>query len=389
MYYTLQSGINHVNAISESVSGEMGYIQSGAGQFGIFVWSPSPVTVHARHASGNWSVLGETTLQDKTMSIYFEDYEAVHVTAASGTVLVRMSYIAQPRSQSSSSQTTEDISGIPAFTAADAGSVLSTDSAGNLVWVSLASLGAEAIREYQATAYVEAPPQNQQGGQQGQQGQQQQPGLEQHGAMVVLQGAQDQSYIDQLVASPQADNTYVYEEDSPGVYRIRADKFPLGGDNELYALLTSALPSISSIANGTDLVIRFEALSKGAYFGFMAQDDLELFEYSQVEKNSVLWLDQRPGSNPARVYTKNRTVVGSSNSTPGGNAVRFSKDAQGNLTVKWQSWNMVHGYYVDRVTLTGNATFDAEFDPTQPLRFFVYTHRQDAHLMRNLHTITE
>jgi hypothetical protein len=296
-----------------------------------------------------------------------------------------MSYIAQPRSQSNSSQTTEDISGIPAFTAADSGSVLSTDSAGNLVWVSLASLGAEAIREYQATAYVESPPQNQQGGQQGQQ----QPGLEQHGAMVVLQGTQDQSYIDQYVASPQADNTYLYEEDSPGVYRIRADKFPLGGDNELYALMTSALPSISSIANGTDLVVRFETLAKGSAFGFMAQDDLELFEYSEVQKNSVLWLDQRPGSNPARVYTKNRTSVGSSTGWLGYNAVRFSKDAQGNLTVKWQTWNQTHDYYVDRVTLTGNATFDAEFDPTQPLRFFVYTHRQDAHLMRNLHTVTE
>jgi len=144
MYSTLQNGVNRINAVSESVSGEMGYIQSGPGEFGIFVWSRTPVTVNVRHANGTWSVFGETTSENKTMSIYFEDYEAVHVTAASDTV-VRMSYIDQPKSTGASSQTTSDISDIPAYTIADAGSVLSTDNDGNLVWVPLSSLGAEAV----------------------------------------------------------------------------------------------------------------------------------------------------------------------------------------------------------------------------------------------------
>lgn len=214
-------------------------------------------------------------------------------------------------------------------------------------------------------------------------------GIEQYGAMVVMQGVQNQSYLNQVIQSPQSDKTYEYEDEGGGIYRIRADKFPNGNDDQIYALLTATLPSIASISNGTDLVVRFGVESRGAYYGFMAQDDLESFQYSDVERNSVLWLDQQSGNNPGRVYTKNRTVIGSSVGFLHTSAVRFSKDASGNLTIKWQTYNTTHGYYIDRVTVTNNSTFNSNFDPSQPLRFYVYTHRVDAVLMRNLVTVTE
>jgi len=214
-------------------------------------------------------------------------------------------------------------------------------------------------------------------------------GIEQYGAMVVMQGVQNQSYLNQVIQSPQSDKTYEYEDEGGGIYRIRADKFPNGNDDQIYALLTATLPSIASISNGTDLVVRFGVESRGAYYGFMAQDDLESFQYSDVERNSVLWLDQQSGNNPGRVYTKNRTVIGSSVGFLHTSAVRFSKDASGNLTIKWQTYNTTHGYYIDRVTVTNNSTFNSNFDPSQPLRFYVYTHRVDAVLMRNLVTVIE
>tara|TARA_B100001094_G_C18083719_1_gene746610 strand:+ start:441 stop:1214 length:774 start_codon:yes stop_codon:yes gene_type:complete len=216
-------------------------------------------------------------------------------------------------------------------------------------------------------------------------------GIDQYGAMVVMQGVQNQSYLDQVIQSPQSDLTYEYEDDGTGasIFRIRADKFPNGNDDQVYALLTATLPSIASISNGTDLVIRFEVESKGAFYGFMAEDDLESFQYSDVERNSVLWLDQRSGNNKAQVYTTNRNLIGNSVKFLAVNAVRFSKDGSGNLTVKWQTYNTTHGYYVDRVTVSNNSTFNSNFDPNQPLRFYVYTHRVDANLMRNLVTLTE
>ena len=48
-------------------------------------------------------------------------------------------------------------------------------------------------------------------------------GIEQHGAFVVLQGAQNQSYLNQVVANPAANNTYIYEDEGGGIFRIRAE----------------------------------------------------------------------------------------------------------------------------------------------------------------------
>jgi hypothetical protein len=214
-------------------------------------------------------------------------------------------------------------------------------------------------------------------------------GIEQYGAMVVMQGVQNQSYLNQVIQSPQSDQTYEYEDEGGGIYRIRADKFPSGNDDQIYALLTATLPSIASISNGTDLVIRFGVESKGAYYGFMAQDDLESFQYADVERNSVLWLDQRSGNNNGRIYTTNNTQIGTTVKFLATNAVRFSKDGSGNLTVKWQTYNTTYNYYTDRITVSNNSTFNSNFDPNQPLRFYVYTHRVDAVLMRNLVTVIE
>ena len=52
-------------------------------------------------------------------------------------------------------------------------------------------------------------------------------GIDQYGAMVVMQGVQNQSYLDQVIQSPQSDLTYEYEDDGTGasIFRIRADKF--------------------------------------------------------------------------------------------------------------------------------------------------------------------
>ena len=84
-------------------------------------------------------------------------------------------------------QTTNDIPEIPAYSAADAGSVLSTDNSGNLVWVPLSSLGAEAIREFQSTVYVEENEES--GGGEGGGGGGP-AGIEQHGDSVILEGQQ-------------------------------------------------------------------------------------------------------------------------------------------------------------------------------------------------------
>ena len=51
-------------------------------------------------------------------------------------------------------------------------------------------------------------------------------GIEQHGAFVVLQGAQNQSYLNQVVASPAANNTYIYEDEGGGIFRIRRRTLP-------------------------------------------------------------------------------------------------------------------------------------------------------------------
>ena len=215
-------------------------------------------------------------------------------------------------------------------------------------------------------------------------------GIEQHGAFVVLQGAQNQSYLNQVVANPAANNTYIYEDEGGGIFRIRADRFPDGTDDQLYGLLTATLPSLTDLANNTDLVIRFEIVSKGAHYGLMAQDDLENFTYNDVERNSIICVDQRTGSNSARILTINRTNMGSSVSFVATNVIRFSKDGSGNITVKLQTYNTTHGYYTDRVTATNNSTFNSNFDPAQPLRFFVYSQtRQDAVLVRNIETFTE
>tara|TARA_Y100000592_G_scaffold97233_1_gene167518 strand:- start:983 stop:1759 length:777 start_codon:yes stop_codon:yes gene_type:complete len=215
-------------------------------------------------------------------------------------------------------------------------------------------------------------------------------GIEQHGDFVVLQGAQNQSYLNQVVANPAANNTYIYEDEGGGIFRIRADRFPDGSDDQLYGLLTATLPSLTDLANNTDLVIRFEIEAKGAHYGLMAQDDLENFTKNDVEKNSIICVDQRTGSNAGRVLTINRTNMGSTTSNLNINVIRFSKDGSGNFTVKWQTYNAGGNFYVDRVTATNNSTFNANFDPTQPLRFFVYSHtRQDAVLVRNIETLTE
>ena len=117
---------------------------------------------------------------------------------------------------------------------------------------------------------------------------------------------------------------------------------------------------------------------------------MENFTSNDVEKNSIICVDQRTGSNAGRVLTINRTNMGSTTSNLNVNVIRFSKDGSGNFTVKWQTYNVSGDFYVDRVTATNNSTFNSNFDPAQPLRFFVYSHtRQDANLVRNIETFTE
>lgn len=380
MYLTLQNGVNQVNAISESVSGEMGYSQSGPGEFGIFVWSPTPVTVYARNANGNWSVIGDTTVENKTMSIYFEDYEAVHVTAASGTVIVRMSYIEQPRGSAGSSQTTEDISEIPPFSAADAGSVLSTDSNGNLVWVPLSSLNAEAVREYQSTEYVEESGGQEQGGG-GQQG------IEQYGTSVMLEGQQGASYLNQLIPG----NTEFVWDANTNNGQLSVNKVGAGLDNNRYFLFTESFTP-ADMANETEYIFRFIVQSTQPAqirFGLMAQNDLETFSQADSEQNAVLWATSKQNET-AKVYSKNSQLTGNAGNSVGGRAIVFSKDATGNITVKLKAYNYTHNYYVDKYTFTNNATFNANFDASQPLRFFVYYAEQhNAVLFDNYETFSQ
>ena len=73
------------------------------------------------------------------------------------------------------------------------------------------------------------------------------------------------------------------EDEGGGIFRIRADRFPDGSDDQLYGLLTATLPSLTDLANNTDLVIRFEIQAQGAHYGLMAQDDLENFTVDFVE----------------------------------------------------------------------------------------------------------
>jgi hypothetical protein len=368
MYSTLQNGVNRINAVSESVSGEMGYIQSGPGEFGIFVWSRTPVTVNVRHANGTWSVFGETTSENKTMSIYFEDYEAVHVTAASDTV-VRMSYIDQPKSTGASSQTTSDISDIPAYTIADAGSVLSTDNDGNLVWVPLSSLGAEAVREYQSTEYVESTGSAGDGGGDGGGDPAPAPGIDQYGASVILEGQQSTSYLNQLLPG----NTEFSWDPNVDNGQLVVNKVGAGFDNNRYFLFTESFTP-ADMANDTEYIFRFIFRStqpSQMRYGLMAENDLEAFSEAEAEENAVLWATARQNES-AKVYSKGTQLNGNAGNSVGGRALVFSKDAGGNLTIKMKLWNYTYSYYIDSFTYTNNATFNANFDPTQPLRFFVY-----------------
>ena len=381
MYLTLQNGVNQINAISESVSGEMGYSQSGPGEFGIFVWSPSPITVYARNANGAWSVIGDTTVENKTMSIYFEDYEAVYVTAASGTVVVRMSYIDQPRGSSSSSQTTGDISEIPPFSAADAGSVLSTDANGNLVWVPLSSLNAEAVREYQSTEYIEEssdPVEDDNDDPQG---------IEQYGDSVILEGQQGTSYLNQLLPG----NTEFVWNANTNNGQLSVDKVGAGLDNNRYFMFTESFTP-ADMANESEYIIRFlvQSIQSTQFrYGLMEQGDLESFSQADAEENAVMWATSRQNEN-AKVYSKGSQLTGNAGNSVGGRAIVFAKDASGNLTIKLKAYNFTHDYYVDRFTLTDNATFNADFDASQPLRFFVYyTEQHNGVLFDNYETFSQ
>jgi hypothetical protein len=87
---------------------------------------------------GTWELVGTSTDDDKIVFVSFETYSEVFFKSNSGYeetmrgVFMEDSLI---KAAAPSPSSVSEIGDMPAFTAADAGKVLSVDSSGNLVWI--------------------------------------------------------------------------------------------------------------------------------------------------------------------------------------------------------------------------------------------------------------
>jgi len=85
-----------------------------------------------------WELVGSTSSDDKIVFVPFETYSEIFFKSESGqeeTVRVVFMEDSLVKAAAPSPASVSEISDVPAFTASDAGKILSVDAGGNLVWI--------------------------------------------------------------------------------------------------------------------------------------------------------------------------------------------------------------------------------------------------------------
>ena len=95
------------------------------------------IAVYGKNGS-TWELVGSTSSDDKVVFVPFEAYSEVFFKSESGqeeTVRVVFMEDSLVKAAAPSPASVSEISDVPAFTASDAGKILSVDAGGNLVWI--------------------------------------------------------------------------------------------------------------------------------------------------------------------------------------------------------------------------------------------------------------
>ncbi len=97
----------------------------------------SEIEVYGKDGA-SWVLVGTITAEDKVVFVPFETYSEVFFKSNTGSVEVVRSFSIEDsivQSAAPSPTTVDEIGDMPAFTAADAGKILSIDANGDLVWI--------------------------------------------------------------------------------------------------------------------------------------------------------------------------------------------------------------------------------------------------------------
>ena len=95
------------------------------------------IEVYGKNGS-TWELVGTTNTDDKIVFVPFETYSEVFFKSNSGqeeTVRGVFMEDSLVKAAAPSPASVDEISDMPAYSASDAGKVLSVDSSGNLVWI--------------------------------------------------------------------------------------------------------------------------------------------------------------------------------------------------------------------------------------------------------------
>ena len=95
------------------------------------------IEVYGKNGS-SWELVGTTSDEDKVVFVPFETYSEVFFKSNSGqeeTVRVVFMEDSLIKAAAPTPASVDEISDMPAYSASDAGKVLSVDSSGNLVWI--------------------------------------------------------------------------------------------------------------------------------------------------------------------------------------------------------------------------------------------------------------
>lgn len=95
------------------------------------------IEVYGKNGS-SWELVGTTSAEDKVVFVPFETYSEVFFKSNSGqeeTARVVFMEDSLIKAAAPAPASVNEISDMPAYSASDAGKVLSVDSSGNLVWI--------------------------------------------------------------------------------------------------------------------------------------------------------------------------------------------------------------------------------------------------------------